>query len=103
MIRIRIVLLAGAAWALTGVAAQAAPLEDQSGFPKFDIANSCRAATQPTECIASEQDAADLLRERWPTVSAADRKRCLAVGRATDGGSYLATLGCLSKPADRKL
>jgi len=103
MMRARIVLLLGAACALASLPAPAAPLDDESGFPTFDIANSCRNATSQTQCIASEQDAANLLRERWPSLSADDRKRCVAAGRATDGGSYLATLGCLSNQIDRKL
>ena len=97
----RIVLLLSAAMALTP--AMAVPLEDESGFPKFDIMKSCSNAASQTSCIASEQNAADLLRERWPSVSWDDRRRCLAVGRATNGGSYLAALGCLSKPTSPRL
>ena len=104
MRRIRTVLPVVGLWAFAAAQAGAQPpLDDQSGFPKFDIANACRAAAQASACIASEQDAADILRQRWPSLSAEDRTRCVAVGRATGGGSYLATLGCLSKPADRKL
>jgi hypothetical protein len=90
------------ALAFIGAPTRALPVDDESGFPRFDIKAACRNATSQTTCMASEQDAADLLRERWGSLSTQDRKRCVAVGRATDGGSYLATLGCLSKPINRQ-
>ena len=92
------VLFLSGALALATAPAMAVPLDDESGFPQFDVIHFCRDATWQTSCIASEQNAANLLRQRWPSVSWDDRRRCLAVGRATSGGSYLATLGCLSKP-----
>jgi hypothetical protein len=102
MTRARLVLFLSSALMLASTQARALPLDDESGFPQFDIVNSCRNAASQTTCIASEKDAADLLRDRWPSLAPDDRKRCIAVGRSTDGGSYLATLGCLSKQINRR-
>jgi len=88
-----VALAAGFALALSAAVA----CGEAQGLPVFDIEASCREAGSPEICAKAEREAAALLRERWPQLSQAGRTNCIAVGRATDGGSYLATLGCLRK------
>ena len=93
-------LLAGA---LTGEVIRVA----DTGFPQFNPAPGCKAASAINQsidlavsqdykaCMADEDSAKQELQQTWSKYSAADKRRC--VGQTEDGGmpSYVEVVECL--------
>ena len=82
------------------------PVAD-TGFPQFDPAPGCKAASAINQsidlavsqdykaCMADEASAKQELQQSWSKYSAADKRRC--VGQTEDGGmpSYVEVIECL--------
>jgi hypothetical protein len=52
------------------------------------------------ECLKSEQDVRDQVKEKWSTFSAADKKHCVALAKTGGESSYTELLTCLEMSRD---
>jgi hypothetical protein len=77
------------------------------GVPNFDIASSCRGASDvitgtPGTCMADEEGAHGELAKRWTQFAAAERTHCTELSSMKGFQSYVELLTCLEMAADAK-
>jgi hypothetical protein len=75
------------------------------GVPTFDIATSCRGATDllasaPGTCLADEEAARDELAKGWMRFPAVEKARCTELSGMRGFQSYVELLTCLEMAGD---
>jgi hypothetical protein len=77
------------------------------GVPNFDIASSCRGASDviavaPGTCRADEESARDELAKRWAEFTPAEKTHCTQLSSMSGFQSYVEVLTCLEMGEDAK-